>query len=118
MNKERRNPLQKLVYKIDDYIKEEKENNKTYLKDKENFVGELNSKYKALESKVDDEIKMNDLHESQKVLSNNERLIAIGRMRREIENTGYAFRSHKKKFALNNREKFIDLVNRQKKFIT
>ncbi len=47
------------------------------------------------------------------MFSEDERLVAIGKMRREIENTGYAFKSHKRKFALNNR--IISIVNLQKK---
>ena len=43
--------------------------------------------------------------------TDDERLQEIGRVNKEIESTGYALKSSKMRFALNNRDKIINLIN-------
>lgn len=52
-------------------------------------------------------------YDTYKLFSENERLQAIGQMTREIEGTGYVFKTNKKRYPLN--KKFQDMKSKTNK---
>ncbi|CDW84561.1 UNKNOWN [Stylonychia lemnae] len=116
LSKERRNQIRNLVFKIDDVLNEENQIKKSFIRDKENDIGLINMRLDQISSKINDNLQEQDLYDSRfnKVFSEEERLEAIGQMRKDIDDTGYAFKSNKRKFPLNHRQKLINLVNKQR----
>ena len=96
---QRKNQIQNLVFKIDDYIQIEKSNNASYLKNKENSVSLLNSDLLRMREVVEEDIN----YDSYKVFSEGEKLQAIGSMAKEIDGSGYAVKTNKKKYRLDKR---------------
>jgi len=73
-----------------------KQEDHAYLQDKENAVSLMNSKLRGLQNKMEEDTEC----ATYKVFSEKEKLESIGKMTREIDRSGYAFKTNRKRFRL------------------